>query len=111
MDDNLDGNEAAQAVEQENDATANQPILVVHSDHDRYAMQRDHAVVRINAIVETIDAYSNNVISLETRKEMLKECYKNFDSKRSCLVRESHCNEKNGYFGTSGKRPCASSIS
>lgn len=71
--------------QEEIDAFASQPIVVVQSEQERYVMQRDHAVARITTIIATIDAYSNDIFSLETRREMLEENYQNFDVAQSWL--------------------------
>lgn len=68
-----------------NDGDANQPIIVVQSEQERYQMQRDHAVTRMKSIIDNISVYKNDAYSLETRREMLKECYKNFDLAQSWL--------------------------
>ncbi|XP_058456725.1 uncharacterized protein LOC131434097 [Malaya genurostris] len=70
---------------EEIDPLDNPSVLVVQSEHERYAMQRDHAISRINAIIENIAVYQSDIFALETRREMLKEGYKNFDLAQSWL--------------------------
>lgn len=60
-------------------------MCVVQSDYDRITVQRNHSVSRINNIINTMTNFQTNRMALETRRDMLKECYKTYDIAQSTL--------------------------
>lgn len=65
--------------------TVEQPIYVLQSEHERTILQRNHSIVRIANIIETAAMYESDAMLLKTRRDMLRECYKNFDQAQNWL--------------------------
>ncbi|XP_055585499.1 uncharacterized protein LOC129738339 [Uranotaenia lowii] len=61
------------------------PIFVVQSELERLLSQRNHSSSRIEHIIETINLFQEDAILLETRRDMLKQCYSNYDTAQSSL--------------------------
>lgn len=62
-----------------------EPVYVIQSEHERVTVQRNHAITRIANIIETIAMFESDVMLLKTRRDMLRECYKNFDQAQNLL--------------------------
>lgn len=71
--------------EEEQLTPASPLVYVVQSDFDRVAVQRNHAVSRINGIINTMSSFQADRVALEIRRNMLKECYKAYDQAQSLL--------------------------
>ena len=72
-------------VEGEPSSPASPVVYVVQTDYDRIAVQRNHAVSRINGIINTMTNFQADRLALETRRDMLKECYKAYNLAQSTL--------------------------
>ncbi|XP_062559094.1 uncharacterized protein LOC134223883 [Armigeres subalbatus] len=63
-----------------------QPVYaILQSELDRIVSQRDHAVTRLEQIIATVAVFQNDVALLETRRDMLKDCYQKYDQQQSAL--------------------------
>lgn len=60
-------------------------VYVIQSDVDRITVQRDHAASRISSIINSMATFQADRMALETRRDMLKECYKSYDHTQSTL--------------------------
>nr|XP_029712179.1 uncharacterized protein LOC115257060 [Aedes albopictus] len=72
-------------VEGEPFSPASPVVYVVQTDYDRIAVQRNHAVSRTNGIINTMINFQADRLALETRRDMLKECYKAYNLAQSTL--------------------------
>ncbi|XP_058449319.1 uncharacterized protein LOC131429285 [Malaya genurostris] len=55
------------------------------TDYDRITVQRDHGVSRMTGIINTMEIFQADRMALQTRRDMLKECYKSYDQAQSTL--------------------------
>ncbi|XP_055610426.1 uncharacterized protein LOC129757284 isoform X2 [Uranotaenia lowii] len=62
-----------------------QQVYVLQSDMDRLTNQRNHASNRISHIIETMEAFQNDVVMIETRRDMLKQAYTAYDAVQNSL--------------------------
>lgn len=60
-------------------------VYIDQSELDRLIMQRNHAASRIQHIIKNIAAFQDDIMALETRRDMLKTCYQNYDQSQSLL--------------------------
>lgn len=71
--------------EEEQQSPESPVVYVVQSDFERVVGQRDHAVARINSIIDSMPTFQADRVALEIRRNMLKECYKTYDQAQSTL--------------------------
>lgn len=66
-------------------ATGGSIVYMDQSEFNRLTMQRNHAATRIGHIINNIAAFQDDIMALETRRDMLKTCYQNYDQSQSLL--------------------------
>lgn len=63
-----------------------QPVYaILKSELDRAVVQRNHAIIRLTQIIDTVAAFEHETALLETRRDMLKDCYKTYDQMQNTL--------------------------
>ncbi|XP_055522542.1 uncharacterized protein LOC129716729 [Wyeomyia smithii] len=58
---------------------------IIQSELERAVIQRNHAASRVTQIIETVAIFENEIALLETRRDMLKDCYKTYNQAKSTL--------------------------
>nr|XP_029730562.1 uncharacterized protein LOC115267597 [Aedes albopictus] len=77
--------EANVEVEDEQSASTETILYITQEELNRLIAQRNHAMSRVQNIVNNISAFQGDVFSLETRREMLKDGYRNYDQHQTML--------------------------
>ncbi|XP_055607035.1 uncharacterized protein LOC129754832 [Uranotaenia lowii] len=71
--------------EVDSESSDKQAVEVLPPDVNKLIIQRNHSGNRITHIIDTINAFQNDVVLLETRRDMLKQCYRTYDNVQSSL--------------------------
>ncbi|XP_055590009.1 uncharacterized protein LOC129742174 [Uranotaenia lowii] len=60
-------------------------VEVLPPEINKLIVKRNHSGNRIIQIIDSINTFQNDVVMLETRRDMLKQCYRTFDALQSSL--------------------------
>lgn len=71
--------------EQSTEIAAETVMYISQDDLNRLLAQRNHSVTRIANIIDNIATFQDDLLCLETRREMLRECYKSYDQHQTML--------------------------
>lgn len=66
-------------------ASTGSVMYISQSELNKLNLQRNHAAVRINHIINNISAFQDDIMALETRRDMLKDSYKKYDESQTLL--------------------------
>lgn len=71
--------------EDDEQSTSAETLYITQQELTRLITQRNHATNRITNIIDNISAFQGDILCVETRREMLKDCYKNYDQHQTAL--------------------------